>query len=93
MVDFFMNQIYNLRNKGGVELNRLKANLKAIIHRSGTDIEEQVYDSQQQNLMENLNLYMKNIFAYYTYIYTHFGEKTKLLINLLQRAQTAGLTL
>ena len=61
MVDFFMNQIYNLRNKGGEELNRLKANLKAIIHRSGTDIEEQVYDSQQQNLMENLNLYMKNI--------------------------------
>ena len=51
MVDFFMNQIYNLRNKGGEELNRLKANLKAIIHRSGTDIEEQVYDSQQQNLM------------------------------------------
>ena len=61
MVDFFMNQVYNLRNKGGEELNRLKANLKAIIHRSGTDIEEQVYDSQQQNLMENLNLYMKNI--------------------------------
>ena len=54
-----MNQIYNLRNKGGEELNRLKANLKAIIHRSGADIEEQVYNSQQQNLMENLNLYMK----------------------------------
>jgi len=61
MVDFFMNQIYNMKSKGGVELNRFKANLASLINRSGADIEESVYTAQQGNLMENLNLYMKSI--------------------------------
>jgi len=61
MVDFFVDQIYSFKNKGGAELNRFKSNLRNLINRSGTDIEETVYEAQQGNLMDNLNLYMKQI--------------------------------
>lgn len=61
LVDFFMDKMYNMRAGNVKGRNKIVARLKNILSKDGGDIGDSVMDMQDNNLIENLNIYMENL--------------------------------
>ena len=61
MVDFFMDQIYKIKSGSKTQRNRFVAKIRDAIQKDGTDIAQDVFNRQETNLVESLNLYMKGL--------------------------------
>ena len=61
LVDLFMDKMYEMRAGNNKSRNSIVARLKNILSKDGGDIGDSVMDLQDQNLIENLNIYMEKL--------------------------------
>ena len=61
LVDFFMDKMYEMRAGTIKGRNKTVARLKNILAKDGGDIGDSAFDMQDNNLIENLNIYMEKL--------------------------------